>query len=139
MRPDTGHSSSFLFRFIICPVAEYTPVIAVIRHSREEDRLLPPSSGSSGCVKTTVLYEKDDEIDEAIVWAFGHALIQHEATLFHKTRWMLSETSLSREEFRAHLEILEAEGHLMECQFQGMRCWRRLADDPFSTGRLPWW
>lgn len=139
MRPDTGHRSSFLFRFIIFPVTEYTPVITVIRDSREEISLLPPSSGSSGCVNTTVFYKKDDEIDEAIIWAFGHALIQHEATLYHKTRWVLSETKLSPEEFRVRLEILEAEGHLMECQFQGMRCWRRLADDPFSTGRLPSW
>lgn len=114
-------------------------MIAVIRQNPAETSFSPFPSESLAESRRTASDEEDAIIERTIVWAFGHALIQSEVTLFYKVRMMLPRTRISEESFRMYLEKLKAKRYLAECHFQRAKCWRRLVVDEDSIDETPSW
>jgi len=66
------------------------------------------------------------EVEEIIIWAFGHAIIEYEATLYQKFHILSKEIVLNKNEFRWHLENMEERGVVYSSNFKGVRSWSRL-------------
>jgi len=73
--------------------------------------------------------ETETEIDRKIIWAFGNAQIQSEATLLFKLRAMSLGVPLDHETFLRHLGEMKGKGYVAPFEFNGMQCWRKLVDD----------
>ena len=71
--------------------------------------------------------EMQREIEIGIVGAFGWAVIEFEAVLFHKFLVMSAPMSLITEDmFRKYLMKMESKGFISPVEFQGKRAWKRL-------------
>lgn len=71
--------------------------------------------------------EMEREIEIGIVSAFGWAVIEFEAVLFHKFIVMSGPMSLITEDmFRKYLMNMEAKGYVSPLEFQGKKAWKRL-------------
>ena len=66
------------------------------------------------------------EIEQRILWAFGKSIIEFEATLYKKFQLIANEIILSMNDFREHLENMEARGLVASSDFEGIRSWSRL-------------
>jgi len=68
-----------------------------------------------------------EEIEIAVVRAFGWSVIEFEAVLFQKYLVMSAAKSLMTEDmFRKLLKSMEAKGCITPVDFQGKRAWKRL-------------
>ena len=65
------------------------------------------------------------EIEQKILWAFGHSIIEFEATLYEKFHILSGDIVLSMNDFRWHLENMEERGLVVATRFKGIRSWNR--------------
>ena len=66
------------------------------------------------------------EIEELILWAFGNAIIEFEATLYEKFHILSGEIVIGKNEFRWYLENMEERGIVASSEFKGIRSWSKL-------------
>ncbi len=65
-------------------------------------------------------------LERDILFAFGSALIEFEATLFHKYLVLSASGSLiTREIFQEHLRSMEKKGYVSKAYLHGKVCWKR--------------
>ena len=66
------------------------------------------------------------QIEDLILWAFGKALIEFEATLYHKFHLLSGNIVCGKNEFRWHLQNMEERGLLKSTEYKGVPSWSRL-------------
>lgn len=66
------------------------------------------------------------EVEDLILWAFGKAIIEFEATLFQKFNLLCGDIILNKNEFQWHLKNMEERGLVKSSEFRGVRSWSRI-------------
>ena len=70
---------------------------------------------------------ESEEIEKAIIQAFGYSIIEFEQVLFHKFLISSGPASVMTDEmFHKHLVSLQSKGFVAPLDFQGKRAWKKL-------------
>ena len=85
--------------------------------ARPQDSITPPLPPSS-----TV----PPKVEELIIWAFGKATTEFEATLYRKFHLLSEDIIVGIKEFRWHLQNMEERGLLISSMMKGEPSWSRL-------------
>lgn len=116
--------SNFFFAFIVCKIVIIYPLVKcmmviqlVMLGARPPESIEPPLAPPN-----TV----PPQVEELIMWAFGKAIIEFEATLYHKFHLLSGDIVVGRNEFRWHLQNMEERGILASSEYKGVPSWSRL-------------
>ncbi|MHA1940056.1 MAG: hypothetical protein ACXABV_02095 [Candidatus Thorarchaeota archaeon] len=66
------------------------------------------------------------QVEDLIMWAFGKAIIEFEATLYQKFHLLSGDIVVGKNEFRWHLENMKERGLLASSEYKGVPSWSRL-------------
>ena len=64
-------------------------------------------------------------IEDKILLAFGHSIIDFEATLYEKFLQLTNGVAITCQEFKEHLTNMEERGIIVSADFMGKRCWSK--------------
>ncbi len=67
-------------------------------------------------------------IEEAIILAFGHSILEFEATLYEKFLRLTNGDVVTCNEFIEHLKNMAERGLISSAEFLGKQCWARNMD-----------
>ncbi|MGY5875919.1 MAG: hypothetical protein RTU30_09250 [Candidatus Thorarchaeota archaeon] len=65
------------------------------------------------------------EVEEKILLAFGNAIVELERNLYQKFHIMSGDIVLGKNEFRWHLENMEARGLICSSEYDEVRSWSK--------------
>jgi hypothetical protein len=77
---------------------------------------------------TGVINTRPSEIEETILTAFGHAIVEFEDTLYVKFQLLTKGIGLTEKEFVDQLEKMEKQSIVSYGVFLGRRCWAMGSD-----------
>ncbi|MFW9793489.1 MAG: hypothetical protein ACFFEE_04245 [Candidatus Thorarchaeota archaeon] len=64
-------------------------------------------------------------IEDAILLAFGHSILEFEATLYEKFLRLTNGVVVTCQEFKEHLKNMEERSLIVSAEFLGKQCWAR--------------